>query len=646
VARSHWGTIAGRYDIRAPIGDGNFSITYRAADRVLGRDVAVKILREQYAADATFSARFEHEARAAAAISHPNVIQVYDFGHERDFAYIVMQYVQGPTLKQYIRDEGPLPVDESIVFTRQILEGLAAIHDAGIIHRDIKPQNVLLTEDTRQVKLTDFGVARSATESHLTGTGVAIGTAAYMAPEQAAGGELGPRADLYSVGVILYEMLTGRLPFPGENPVQVMYRHVNEMPPPPRSLNRAIPLTLEAFVLRALSKDPVDRYPSARSMRDALLDPAGEAATRRASRPVPAALKADPSLAAAAAEVTVARPISAAPVTGASTGQFRASASAARPRGAARVPPRVPPPPRARAGESERRDPWPIVISLLILLGIAGVVGAFALLTGGGGDDPDPTATLPVVAGSPEATPSASPTDSAPSPTSEPATATQAPASPTATASPTTSPTATATATISVTAAATASPTAAPATATATQALPTPSAVASPPVDPNTPFPISQLPELVEGEADATLPAEAFAGAYRRPDGTLYARPAAHLYGTGSGASTANVTFTLAEQPQQYITIVLTGLDDELSGKVPMRLSLNGTPIWQGDSPFQNAPPAQNNPSGWTAVGWLVNDLSLVNVGDNTITVEIVDVAGDVGAPPWILFTTSAVFVE
>lgn len=267
---------AGRYSVRSPIGEGAFSVTYRAIDTSLQREVAIKVLREQYASHQGFDSRFEREARSAARISHPNVISVYDYGRQGTMPYIVMQLVDGPNLKEYVREEGPLTTEEAINFARQILEGLAAIHDEGIVHRDVKPQNVLIDEGL-QAKITDFGVAFVTVDPGLTETGMAVGTAAYMAPEQAAGDVVGPPTDLYAVGVILYELLTGRLPFAGENPVQVMYRHVNEMPLPPRSLNRAVPIGVEALVLKALSKDPQDRFPNARTMRDALMSPGSAA---------------------------------------------------------------------------------------------------------------------------------------------------------------------------------------------------------------------------------------------------------------------------------------------------------------------------------------------------------------------------------
>ncbi|MBX6342429.1 MAG: serine/threonine protein kinase, partial [Thermomicrobiaceae bacterium] len=218
--------LAGRYRLTRRIGEGSFSETYLATDSALGRQVAVKVLREQYARDPRFVARFEREARAAAAVAHPNVVEVFDYGRDAQTLFIVMEWVDGSDLKHLIMERAPLPIPEAVRLIREILRGLGAIHRAGIIHRDVKPQNVLLARDGT-AKITDFGIARGALDTGLTDTGMALGTAAYMAPEQASGQRLTPAADLYSAGVILYEMLTGRLPFPGDNPVQVMYQHVN-----------------------------------------------------------------------------------------------------------------------------------------------------------------------------------------------------------------------------------------------------------------------------------------------------------------------------------------------------------------------------------------------------------------------------------
>ncbi len=271
--------LADRYQLTQRLGEGSFAETFLATDSLLQRQVAVKILREQYARDPHFATRFTREAQAAAAVSHPNVVEVYDSGHAGETLFIVMEWVEGPDLKQLIREQAPLPIPEAIRLLRELLQGLAAIHQAGIIHRDVKPQNVLLSKQGT-AKLTDFGIARGAVGSSLTETGMALGTAAYMAPEQASGKPVGPGVDLYAAGVILFELVTGELPFPGANPVQVMYRQVHEPVPRPREVNRAIPAELEGVILRALAKEPGQRYPTAEAMAEALAGIGAAEATR------------------------------------------------------------------------------------------------------------------------------------------------------------------------------------------------------------------------------------------------------------------------------------------------------------------------------------------------------------------------------
>jgi serine/threonine-protein kinase len=617
--------IANRYEIRSRIGEGNFSITYRATDTVLGRDVAIKVLREQYVDHPGFAARFENEARAAALVSNPSVVPVFDFGREGKTAYIVMQYVAGPTLKDYIREEGPLTVEEAIEFTRQILDGLAAIHDAGIVHRDVKPQNVLLTE-TRQAKLTDFGIARMAVDSYLTGTGTAIGTAAYMAPEQASGSAVGPQADLYSVGVILYEMLTSRLPFPGDNPVQVMYRHVNEFPPPPRTINRAIPIALESFVLRTLSKDPEDRYPDARAMRTALLDPAADMSAIRAGPRV-----VDPNQSTAINRNVIVRPP-----------QRRAAAVGAPPR----VPPRGPRRPPARA----RRNPWPVILPLMALVGLGLVLGAIAFAGDSNGDGIEPTLTLPAVGASPTDEPTATaeqatatlaatvaPTDTPAQPTATPEPPTATPEPPTPTPEP---PTATPEPP---------TPTLEPETPTPEAPTATPEPDASPTAPPagfNQPFPAGNLPGSIANGPRVDIPADSFSGGYRREDGVLYGRPAVHLYGQGSGADVTEARFVLDAQPEQYIVLEIVGLDDESTQHVPIQVLLNGNVIWRGQSPFRNANVPEDDPSAWTRIAWQLNDLTFAQQGENTLTIVNLGTNGEIGSPPWVLVNSASVYYQ
>lgn len=261
--------IAGRYHLLERLGDGSTATTYLAEDDVLGRRVAVKLFRSEYLVDSRDRARFEREARAAAAVSHPNVVQVFDVGQEGDTRYLVMEWVDGTDLKRLIREQAPLPADDAVRIALDLLRGLAAIHRAGIIHRDVKPQNVLIDRAGR-AKLADFGIARTVRDTGLTETGSVIGTAAYMAPEQATGRPVSPATDLYAAGVILYEVLTGRLPFSGENPLEVLYQHVHTSPVPPRRHNPAISPALEAVVLRALAKSPEERFRSAEAMAAAL----------------------------------------------------------------------------------------------------------------------------------------------------------------------------------------------------------------------------------------------------------------------------------------------------------------------------------------------------------------------------------------
>lgn len=644
--------LAGRYQLLEPIGEGSFSITWRAKDAVLGRDVAIKVLRQQFVQNLAFSARFENEARAAALISHPNVIPVFDYGRDDGSLYIVMEYVAGPTFKEFLRNEAPLAVDEAIEFTRQILEGLGVIHDAGIIHRDVKPQNVLMVHE-RLVKLTDFGIARvDAAHAGLTDAGTALGTAAYMAPEQASGQGVAPATDLYAVAVMLYEMLTGRLPFVGDNPVQVMYRHVNDVPQPPRMFNRQIPVTLEALILKSLAKEPGDRYPTARSMRDALISP-GPA--RPVRQPV-----ADPD------QVTaVAAAVAGADTDVESTARRRAVAGAAAAgavaagAGAARVangvptratgtfrvpPPPVAPPPSAWTAEDEpdgRRSGWLVGVVLVLLLAAVLLVGAIYALTTG--DDPDDDAvadatattamaTEPSGAGEPTATKTETPAEPSATATLEPtATATLEP--PTATLEPTA--TLAPTETVAPTNTPEPPPTETPEPPTAT-VEPTATTPPAPTTPFNTPLPMTQIPASYFQNGSRTFDAGDFEGAYRRDDGELYDLPAIHLYGQASDFASASVEFDINDEPSNYILITIVGLDDERSEHTIMRLRLNGNTVWEGPSPFAN--------EAWTEVAWIVGNLAWLDDDDNVLTIENVEGGGGVGKTPWLLVTTATVY--
>ncbi|HVS85228.1 MAG TPA: Stk1 family PASTA domain-containing Ser/Thr kinase [Gaiellaceae bacterium] len=254
----------GRYQIVRKIGAGGMANVYLAEDQELGRRVAIKILNDRHANDDQFVERFRREAKNAAALSHPNIVSIYDRGEAEGTYYIAMEFLDGRSLKELIVGRGPAPVDVAIEYARQILSALKFAHRHGIVHRDIKPHNVLVDGDGR-VKVTDFGIARAGA-SQMTEAGSIVGTAQYLSPEQARGANVDQRSDLYSLGVVLYELLTGKAPFDGEAPVEIAMKHLSQVPEPPSALREEIPRELDLVVMRALAKDPEDRYQSAEEM--------------------------------------------------------------------------------------------------------------------------------------------------------------------------------------------------------------------------------------------------------------------------------------------------------------------------------------------------------------------------------------------
>ncbi|WP_089967608.1 Stk1 family PASTA domain-containing Ser/Thr kinase [Lihuaxuella thermophila] len=257
--------LGGRYEIVSRVGGGGMAVVYKAKDLLLNRFVAIKILSESLSNDSEFIRRFSREAQAAASLSHPNIVNVYDVGRDGYTHYIVMELVEGPTLKQYIQERGPLPVEEAANIAVQICDGLAHAHDNQIVHRDIKPHNILLGPNGR-VKVTDFGIARAASSSTITQTGSVMGSVHYFSPEQARGGVIGEKSDIYSLGIVFYEMLTGHLPFDGDSAISIALKHLQDPVEDPRELNPEIPDNVAEIVLRALEKDPSMRYSSARAM--------------------------------------------------------------------------------------------------------------------------------------------------------------------------------------------------------------------------------------------------------------------------------------------------------------------------------------------------------------------------------------------
>ena len=296
------GKTLGNYQIIEEIGRGGMGIVYKALQVSLNRIVALKVLPRQYTNDPEFLARFGREARSAASLNHPNIIQIYDIDNKQGVHYFVMEYIEGTNLMTLIEKEGALPLEQAVDITWDICKALDFAHKNGVVHRDIKPHNIMIT-DQGATKVFDFGIARAADSAGLTSTGANIGTPQYMSPEQARG-EMGVdgRADLYSLGIVFYEMLVGRVPFDGTTAVGTMYRHVNEAPDPPSSLNPEVPPEIDAIVMKALTKEPDERYQTGREMIQSLYDakkklelsvtrtPESEAVVKKKNKAIPLVL--------------------------------------------------------------------------------------------------------------------------------------------------------------------------------------------------------------------------------------------------------------------------------------------------------------------------------------------------------------------
>jgi eukaryotic-like serine/threonine-protein kinase len=344
----------GRYRILRKLGSGGMANVYLAEDEELGRRVAIKILNDRYANDELFIERFRREAKSAAALSHPNIVSIYDRGQAEGTYYIAMEVIEGRSLKELILTRGPLPLGQAIAYTLEMLEALRFAHRHGIIHRDVKPHNILVGE---RLKVTDFGIARAGA-SQMTEAGSIMGTAQYLSPEQARGAPVTASSDLYSVGIVLYEMLTGKVPFSGDSAIEIAMKHLNELPKPPSKIRPEVPEELDHVVLRALSKAPEDRYQSAEEFAEDL---------HRVEAGLPLAPETSEAATAllAAPGATIGGTTQVLPTDATRVGQ--------RPQAPGRPPPYGPgymyeePPPKRR-----RWVPWLLVLLLLAAAGIAG----------------------------------------------------------------------------------------------------------------------------------------------------------------------------------------------------------------------------------------------------------------------------------
>ena len=370
--------ISGRYRLIAPLGEGGMATIWRAVDEQLDREVAVKLLRPQFSADAGFAARFKQEARSAGGLSHPNIVSVYDYGTDGidGEQYIVMELVEGQDLSKILHDRGALSIEDAIRVAIGVAGALEVAHRKGIVHRDVKPGNILIT-DHGDVKVTDFGIARAVAEASMTVTGTTLGSVHYFSPEQARGDEVTGASDVYALAIVLFEMLTGRRPFEGDSAAAVALKRLSEDPPTPSAIGHPIPLGLEAILMRALERDQTNRYPDAGAFAEALR------VWRRDPDAAPAAI-------ATGGAATVART----PAAGEPT---------------VYVPPRVtrpadrmpvaPPPRRADPYERPRDDgqPWWIWLLAVLAVLLLGAIGFLAVQLFGGADDPSPSPSAAAV---------------------------------------------------------------------------------------------------------------------------------------------------------------------------------------------------------------------------------------------------------
>ncbi|HUS15924.1 MAG TPA: protein kinase [Chloroflexia bacterium] len=670
--------LVGRYKLLDKLGEGGAAIVYRAQDLRLGRIAAVKVLRPEFVGNAEQVTRFENEARAAAALTAPNVVDVYDYGQDAGTLFIAMQYIDGEDLKHHIVARGRLTAQEAARIAADVCRGLEAAHEKGLIHRDVKPQNILIDRHG-QVRLSDFGIAKALGGAGLTQSGLTYGTAAYLSPEQATGGVVGPYSDVYALGNVLYEMLCGHPPFEAENVAAIAYKQVYEAPPPLTACTPDVPPRLEAIVIRALAKDPAVRYATAADMA---ADLHGFLMTADSHEAMPAGVPAVP----------VPSGVSAVPVAPASSVAFVPASMApnqgpAAPAAPAPLPVAASPPfettaaiptassqPAATsyqtwngAQAAQQAAPrrggllWLLIPALLLLVlgGLAGSGYLFGRAPGGRGATPGPPTgvagssltpppptqmagggepTAVVGGGGGGVTPTAVTGGTEPTavvgggePTEAPPPTPRPPAAPTDTAVVITEP-----------AFPTPRPPVPPTDTVVVINVPVdtpvpPRPTSRPPTAPPAPSgtkgrPIFTPPTPPTGtDRRVALEDLAFVGGYRYAPPSVYeGRTAVWMYGQSSGFASMSAPFLLATQPTGTATLVLSGMDSEDARKTPMRILVNGQTVFNGPNPLPND--HSPNAGNWGTATWTF-PASVLHPGENTLTVDNLAPSAALGIP-------------
>ena len=655
--------LAGRYRLLQKVGEGGAAEVFRARDERLDRIVAIKLLRPQFMSDPQSRSRFVTEARAAAGLMHPGIVDVYDFGEAPGGTmFMAMRYIEGQDLKEVLAKRGRLLPAEAIDAAVQVCHALSAAHANGLIHRDVKPQNIMIDRGG-VVRLTDFGVVKALSGPALTQSGMTFGTAAYLSPEQATGATIGPASDIYALGCVIYEMLAGTPPFVGDNPAVVAYKQVWDQPRPLHDLVPDVPPSLEAVVMRCLNKDPNRRYPTAETLAADL-----EKLSAASNQPTQA-VKLGPAVVPGGDGQTgpispsersqaIAMPLppgegqGVPPVRVQTTGYGAAGAPhvsqpapvqqqetapmAVRPLAPAAAyagPQRQTAAPTVNVNRRRGIGWVPLAIVALVGLGLCGFaayqgrnLAGFAGL-GGKATPSAATPTQRVEAHVPTPTQLGGGIAYGSQPTATPAPAatdTQVPPQPTNTPPPQDT--------------ATPEPTETP-----QPPLPTVTAApeaTTPPEPTNTP---EAQPPPPQGGTSVTLDDTQFSGGYTRTDGHYHGRTARWVYGQGTQYSTMTAHFKMSGGPVGSASLAVVGVDSEDLPKTPIRITINGAVIYEGPDPLPNdLRTGPNGPGNWGSQAWEF-DPTILHDGDNTLSIINLDPSDKVNYPLFFMLDYATV---